>query len=181
MPPRPASLLRKLAFAAAAVVVRASAEGAPPPADRVDRTTAPDPEPLTSARELVLDLTWERGTPVLSRAALRAVAPPRKTGRWMGRFAIELLEGPALIERLRFNFPLMHDAPPVRAHYKNPPDFEGGLTTTIRVVFPAVDRGSRFELVDRATGRRWGLPWPIESDLARTALISLAPTKAKTP
>lgn len=137
----------------------------------------PDPEPTESSRELVLDLAWEKGTPVLQRATPRTLAAPRKAGRWMGRFALEVTEGPALIERVRFNFPLIADPPASRADYKQPPSFENGLTTTVRVVFPALARGSRFTLVDRATGRRWALPWPIDQELGRTALPPIERTK----
>jgi hypothetical protein len=45
-------------------------------------------------------------------------------------------------------------------------DLDGGvsleknLTTRIGVMFPATRRGTRLELWDRATDRRWQLPWP---------------------
>ena len=75
----------------------------------------------------------------------------------MGRFALELFEGPTLIERVRFDFPLL-GAP--RARRTPSPSFAGKLRTRIGVVFPATKRGTRLELWDRATGRRWSLPWP---------------------
>jgi hypothetical protein len=144
--------------------------GAPAPSS----SDAPDPEPTVSARELILDFAWEKGTPVLARASVHALAAPRKAGRWMGRFALELAEGPALLERVRFNVPLMHEPPPTRASYTNPPNFEQGLSTSMRIVFPQLEAGNRFELVDRATGRRWALPWPITGDLGRTPLKAVA-------
>ncbi len=144
--------------------------GAPRPAS----SEAPDPEPVQSARELILDIAFEKGSLVLAKATPHKLAAPRKTGRWMGRFALELAEGPALLERLRFNVPLMSEPPPSRAHYTNPPTFENGLTTSVRVVFPQLETGNRFELVDRATGRRWSLPWPIDAEIGRTPL-SLSP------
>ena len=156
-------------LALAAALLAASLHAAPP------KGADPDPEPTESTRELVLDIAWEKGTPVLLRATPRTLAAPRKAGRWMGRFALEVTEGPALLERVRFNFPLIADPPPSRADYKQPPSFENGLTTTVRVVFPALARGSRFALVDRATGRRWGVPWPIDHELGRTALVPLDP------
>lgn len=160
-----AALLAALTVADAAHAEAADA-GPPPP----DLGAEPDPEPTSSARELDLDLAWERGTPVLARATPRTLAAPRKTGRWTGRFALELREGPELLERVRFNVPLLHEAPPKRGDRKAPPSFEAGLTATVRVVFPHLDRGARFELVDRATGRRWALPWPIVAERGRTEL-----------
>jgi hypothetical protein len=76
----------------------------------------------------------------------------------MGRFALELFEGPTLIERVRFDFPLL-GAPEPDASLS----FSGKLRTRIGVVFPATKRGTRLELWDRATGRRWSLPWPPQT------------------
>ncbi len=124
---------------------------------------------------MVLDIAWEKGTPVLVAATPRTLATPRKAGRWMGRFALEVTEGPALLERVRFNFPLLSDPPLSGADYKKPPSFENGLTSSMRVLFPSLTRGSHFSLVDRATGRRWALPWPIDHELGRTALPPVDP------
>jgi hypothetical protein len=170
-------------LAALALPAAALAEGADAGVPRTEAGAAPDPEPSVSSRELTLDIAWEKGSPVLVKATPRTLASPRKAGRFMGRFALELTEGPALLERVRFNFPLMHEAPPNRADYKAPPSFEGGLTTTVRVVFPQLERGVRFELVDRATGRRWSMPWPIEAERGRTTmpLVSAAAVKSEGP
>jgi hypothetical protein len=42
--------------------------------------------------------------------------------------------------------------------------FTPKLRTRIGVVFPASKRGTRLELVDRATRKRWALPWPVEGE-----------------
>ncbi len=175
-----------LGIAAATTVAHAEADaGAPdaaaPPGRTVpvaDPTTAPDPDPTLSNVEILMDFTWEKGTPVLAKASRQVLEVPRRTGRWMGRFAVELLEGPALLERVRFNFPLLADPPPVRANYKNPPSLENGLVTTVRVLFPAIERGNRLEFVDRATLRRWSVPWPLDANVGRTVLT---PVAAKAP
>ncbi len=75
----------------------------------------------------------------------------------MGRFALELFEGPTLVERARFDFPLLGAEEPDAAL-----SFTPKLRTRIGVVFPATKRGTRLELVDRATRRRWALPWPVQ-------------------
>ena len=69
----------------------------------------------------------------------------------MGRFAIELFEGPTLIERVRFDFPMLGPPEPLDAGYMAPPSLQKNLTTRIGVMFPAVNRGTRLELWDRAT------------------------------
>jgi hypothetical protein len=75
----------------------------------------------------------------------------------MGRFALELFEGPTLLERARFDFPLL-GAEELDASLS----FTPKLRTRIGVVFPATHRGTRLDLVDRKSGRRWALPWPVQ-------------------
>lgn len=95
---------------------------------------------------------------------------PRVTPRVFGRFALELFEGPTLMERVRFDFPMLggnadlEDAgaggvrPPVRMTAR--------LRTRIGVLFPATSRGTRLELWDRATDERYVLPWPPKAGVA---------------
>jgi hypothetical protein len=118
-------------------------------------STAPDPPPLVSRGQWVFDLRWDRGDVWLLGAHAIELPSPQATPRAMGRFALELFEGPALVERVRFDFPLL-----------GVPEVDGGVSLTARlrtrigVVFPATTRGTRLELWDRATSRRWSLPWP---------------------
>ncbi|MDP9036306.1 MAG: hypothetical protein M3O50_16010, partial [Myxococcota bacterium] len=117
--------------------------------------TPPDPSPLSARQQWILDLRWDRGDVWLLGVRALDLPTPRVTPRAMGRFALELYEGQALLERVRFDFPLMaapeaHGAPSLGAH----------LRTRIGVVFPATSRGTRFELLDRAIGHRWSIPWP---------------------
>jgi hypothetical protein len=74
----------------------------------------------------------------------------------MGRFALELYDGLALVERVRFDFPLL-GAPDVDSG-KDP--LGDKIRSRTGVVFPRVAKGTRLELHDRATGQRWSLPWP---------------------
>jgi hypothetical protein len=121
--------------------------------------TPPDPPPLVEAEQRVFDLRWDRGEVWLLGVQALHLQAPQQTPRVMGRFALELFEGPgpALVERVRFDFPLL-----------GPPEGDAGpsiaakLRTRIGVMFPATTRGMRLELVDRATGRRWALPWPVK-------------------
>ncbi len=122
---------------------------------------APDPPSLTSRMQWVFDLRWSKGEPYLVAVHPLDLGAPQTTPRVMGRFAIELFEGPTLIERVRFDFPML-GAPEPDAGWGAPPSLTRKLTSRIGVMFPAVERGTRLELWDRATDTRWPLPWPVE-------------------
>jgi hypothetical protein len=118
----------------------------------------PDPTPLVEKGQWVYDLRWSRGEMYLVGTHRVELPGPQKTPRAMGRFALELFEGSVLVERVRFDFPLLGAADTVDAG--NRFSFERKLTTRIGVMFPATSRGTRLELWDRATDTRWPLAWP---------------------
>jgi hypothetical protein len=120
--------------------------------------TPPDPPPMVERKQWVFDLRWDRGDVWLVGVGARDLGSPQPTPRVLGRFALELFEGPTLIERVRFDFPLLGAPQPDAG--SQVPSFTRQLRTRIGVLFPATQRGTRFELVDRATGRRWSIPWP---------------------
>jgi hypothetical protein len=150
--------------------------GAPPNLADIPITRTPaDPPPLVERSQWVFDLRWDRGDVWLLATHALELPDPRATPRVMGRFALELFEGPALIERVRFDFPLL-----------GPPEPDGGvsltrkLRTRIGVVFPATKRGTRLELLDRATDKRWSMPWPPVDSAAVDAGAQAAPPDAGT-
>ncbi len=120
----------------------------------------PDPPALAEREQWVFVLRWSKNEAYLVSIQKTDMGAPHPTPRVMGRFALELYEGPTLIERARFNFPMLGAPEAPDAGWKTPPRFEPGLTTRIGVFFPATPRGTRLELWDRATDRRWPLPWP---------------------
>lgn len=120
----------------------------------------PDPPALSEREQWVFVLRWAQNEPYLVKIQKTDMGSPHPTPRVMGRFALELFEGPTLIERVRFNFPMLGAPEAADAGWKTPPRFEPGLKTRIGVFFPATKRGTRLELWDRATDRRWPLPWP---------------------
>jgi hypothetical protein len=107
----------------------------------------------------IFDIRWSKGEPFLVAVHKIEQPAPQETPRAMGRFALELFEGPTVIERVRFDFPLLGDEPK-DGGLRPVPYFGKNLTTRIGVMFPATSRGTRLELWDRATDKRWELPWP---------------------
>ena len=116
----------------------------------------PDPTPLVTKDKWLFDLRYQRGDVFLLGTHPVERATPTPTPRAFGRFALELFEGPALVERVRFDFPLLGAESP-----KDAPDLTSKLVSRIGVMFPKTERGTRLELLDRATGKRYPLPWPL--------------------
>lgn len=129
--------------------------GAQPP--EASTYVAPDPPPLITKDQWVFDLRWDRGDVYLVAVHPLELPAPQATPRAIGRFAIELTEGRTLLERVRFDFPFL-GVPEPDAGIR----FSRRLMTRIGVMFPQSKRGNLLELVDRATGQRWKLPWPPE-------------------
>lgn len=134
-------------------------EEGPPP-----KGYAPDPKPLVSKKQWKLGFVYREG-----QVELRSVQPielekPVATPRKMGRFAVELYIGQELIERVRFDFPLLagEELPGKKRPHDAPPSFEKKLTTRTTVMVPHSERATRARLVDRATGEVLELPWPFE-------------------
>jgi hypothetical protein len=139
---------------------------ASPSADMVVTSTLPDPSPLVERDQWVFDLFWDRGEVRLMSVRTKTLPAAQPTRRSMGRFALELFEGHTLLERLRFDFPLLGDAEPDAGWAS----FTRKLRTRVEVEFPAPARGTRLDLVDRATGTRWRLVWPPSDTVDAGAL-----------
>ena len=122
--------------------------------------TPPDPPAMSSQQQWVFDLRWDRGDVYLLEVHKVDMAGPHVTPRVMGRFALELFEGPTVIERVRFDFPMLGAPEAPDAGMKTPPRFGPKLRTRIGVLFPATKRGTKLELWDRARDVRMALPWP---------------------
>lgn len=158
-----------IALASASLVLGAAtldASAAPPaaeagaPAPRSSARIPPDPPALNERVQWVFDLRWERGEVFLVHVHKTDMGGPHPTPRVMGRFALELYEGPTLIERARFDFPMLGAPESTDGGRMAPARFEPKLKTRIGVMFPATARGTRLELWDRAEDRRYPLPWP---------------------
>jgi hypothetical protein len=133
-------------------------DAGPPPAGYL-----PDPAPLVTRHRWVVDLGYQSGAVVFGGARRIELPKPAGTSRAMGRFALELSIGKELIDRVRFDFPLLgaDDFADTPRRWDSPPSFERHLTTRAAVILPHSERATRAVLVDRATGNVWALPWPF--------------------
>ncbi len=126
---------------------------------------APDPAPLVTRHQWVVDLRYRSGSLVYGGSRRVDLAQPTPTPRRMGRFALELYVGPQLLERVRFDFPLLgaDELGGSPRRWDSAPSFERKLSSQAAVMIPQSERATRATLVDRATGRAWVLPWPLTS------------------
>ncbi|HEX6764738.1 MAG TPA: hypothetical protein VF103_04655 [Polyangiaceae bacterium] len=133
------------------------------PAESAKRSSSPpDPEPLRQPEQY--EYTFEYDTGRARFVAVRALkfSSPVVTARKMGRFAVELWVGTELVERVRFDFPLLAaEAPPPkkRRPIDDPPTITGGVLKAT-VLVPASYRARRAVLIDRGTNQETNLDWP---------------------
>lgn len=118
---------------------------------------APDP-PVTEARE-----HW-RYTINVRDGELFVPSPtkidhgkPVPATRSIGRFAIELYVGETLLERVRFDVPMLRDEPEPASKATR---FDRKANGKLYVEIPNVERAAFAVLVDRATGSKRRVPWP---------------------
>jgi hypothetical protein len=113
---------------------------------------APDPAPARSADQVDLLLRFEGGKLKVLGSQRVHLPSAESTPRRMGRFAAELWLGAELLERLRFDVPLLGadggDA------------LESGLEADVTIRLPLLQRANRLEIIDRKTEERLTLEWP---------------------
>jgi hypothetical protein len=126
--------------------------------------TLPDPPPLRASEHYVYLVIHDHGQVSVQSVQRWRSRTRLPTARSMGRYAIELWIGRELVDRVRFDFPMLaaepapHKGPRHPLH--EPPSLGAGAVVTRRVVVPASQRATRAVLVDRATGVAQPLPWP---------------------
>jgi len=125
--------------------------------------SAPDPQPLSMAEQWQYQLLFQNGAPSVELVEQQILPKPISTPRRMGRFALELWIGRELIDRVRFDLPLIaaEETPgSTRRPLHDAPSLVPNATARIRVSVPASPRATRLVLVDRATQKIQELPWP---------------------
>jgi hypothetical protein len=106
---------------------------------------------------------YSKGTVRVTKVVRKEFDKPVPTERRVGRFAVELWVGRELVDRVRFDFPLLaaDPAPEGRKHaLRAPTAFGPGAETSREVLVPASDRATRAVLVDRLDGHSTVLAWP---------------------
>lgn len=126
----------------------------------------PDPPPLVTRAQWLYRFVYKRGDIIVASVEKKEFERAVTTERRVGRFAVELWVGRELIERVRFDFPLLaaDPAPEGRKQsLRGTPAFGPGAETSREVAVPVSDRATRAVLVDRLNGHTIPLPWPPES------------------
>ena len=146
-----------------------AAPAVPAPEPEPDYGSQPDPEPLLQAEQLEYTVVYSRGELSVSSAKRRTLSSPRLTPRMMGRFAFELWIGGELLERVRFDFPLLgaEDGAKPPGTYGEPINLEAGLETSQVLFVPEVTRATKARIVDRKTGETLDLEWPVPASAVK--------------
>lgn len=123
----------------------------------------PDPAPLSERAQWSYTVTYDRGRIIVGQPELVCLPRPEATPRRIGRFAFELWLGRELIDRLRFDFPLLAgEEPPAgpRRPFREPPRFAPGARVSVVLRVPASERATTAHILDRATGDITAVTWP---------------------
>lgn len=153
----PLKLVREAASASA------SASAPRAKARHLDVGFAPDPRPLVTRAKWVYEVTFADGAFTVPEPTRRELPRPTETERRMGRFMLELYVGPDLLERVRFDVPLLNGDPwagSKRRPFDAPPDLAKHVRAKIKVEVPDSERATSAAIVDRATGKTTKIPWP---------------------
>lgn len=155
-----------LAWAATTAHVSADpAKGATPPIRSAAGSVgfAPDPPVSASTRTYRYAVRAKDGAVSVDKPKLITHASPVATPRNLGRFALELYVGRELLERHRFDLPLLDELP--RKHAPDSaPDFARHASARVFVDLPDLDRATYAMWVDRATGAKRRIFWPPADD-----------------
>ena len=126
----------------------------------------PDPQPLSERAQWSYPVLYDRGTIRVGDPEPMCLPRPQPTPRRMGRFAFELWLGRELIDRVRFDFPLLAtEEPPAgpRRPLRETPRFAPGAHVSVTLRVPASERAATARIFDRATGESIAVPWPPRS------------------
>jgi hypothetical protein len=123
----------------------------------------PDPRPLSERAQWSYPITYDRGTVSAGVPAPLCLPRAQATARRFGRFAFELWLGRELVDRVRFDFPLLaaeEPAPAAPRPIHDTPRFAPGARVALTLRVPASERATRASILDRATGEVIDVTWP---------------------
>ncbi len=159
-----ASLSRRIALAAvlgaALGVTGLAAFADAPKAPKAGHS--PDPPPQPSRAWWVFEMTSKDGKVSIDKARAITLDKPAATPRVFGRFAIELYVGKELLDRVRFDVPLMGAEPPQQSRkvHLPRPSFERGVSVKLTARMAESPRAAYMLLVDRESGDAQRFEWP---------------------
>lgn len=126
---------------------------------------APDPPPRASQKQWIVDLTAKANRVSADRARAVTLDKPVESPRVLGRFALELWIGRELLDRVRFNIPLMGGEPSIGNRNGLPrPRLEENVTAHLTLRIADNPRAAYLLLVDRDTGEAQKMEWPPRPD-----------------
>ncbi len=118
----------------------------------------PDPRPLRSRDHYDYVIEFNKGELKVVSVKEVHLKQPRSAERRLGRFAFELWSGVELVERVRFDFPLLG-----ASHAGEEDPLGAGLSSSAKVRVPASSRASRARILDRKTREELDVDWPPKS------------------
>ncbi len=144
----------------------------------------PDPPPLSERAQWLYTIDYDRGTVLPGSPVAQCFERPVASARRMGRFAFELWVGEELVERVRFDFPLLANEVPrqgTRQPLREVPSFAPGAHVSASVRIPASSRATRAQILDRATGQTSAVTWPPEGSATSNSALCPAATPKTAP
>jgi hypothetical protein len=126
---------------------------------------APDPPARASRANWVFEISVREGKVTVDRVKPITFAKPAETPRALGRFALELYIGRELLDRVRFNVPLMGGEGTEGNRNNLPkPRFDQNVTAHLTARMADNPRAAFLLAVDRETGDTQKFAWPPERD-----------------
>jgi hypothetical protein len=122
----------------------------------------PDPAGVASKKHWSFEVQVRQGKPALGKVQEVALTQPMTTARVMGRFALEFWIGKELLDRVRFDVPLLEDPTKRKNRRLGAPEFAVNTRLSVRMADNA--RATSVVLVDRATGEMQFFAWPPGSE-----------------
>jgi hypothetical protein len=123
----------------------------------------PDPPALSERAQWIYEVAYDRGNVRVGDPSFKCLDRAQATPRRMGRFAFELWLGHELVERSRFDFPLLANETQrsgSRQALREVPSFAPGARVSMILSMPASQRATRARILDRATGSSVAVAWP---------------------
>jgi hypothetical protein len=123
----------------------------------------PDPPALSERAQWIYEVVYDRGNVRVGDPSFKCLERAQATPRRIGRFAFELWLGHELIDRSRFDFPLLAGEAPrseSRQMLREVPSFAPGARVSVTLSVPASQRATRARILDRATGDFVTVAWP---------------------